>query len=80
MATILLAVLSLIDDKHRLRSERLQPRANTAKGAVAWLGAQAAQVGLCLASVGLSGHDCRQWGLMGTSSLPFCAALQAFQP
>ncbi len=44
VATILLAVLSLIDDKHRLRSERLQPRANAAKGAVAWLAAQASQV------------------------------------
>lgn len=45
VATILLAVLSLIDDKHRLRSERLQARASTAKGAVAWLAAQASQVG-----------------------------------
>jgi putative ABC transport system permease protein len=43
VATIMLAVVSLIDDKHRLRSERLQPRANTAKGAVAWLAAQASQ-------------------------------------
>lgn len=76
VATILLAVLSLIDDKHRLRSERLQPRANTAKGAVAWLGAQAAQVGLRLASMGLNGHGCQQWRLMGDSSLPLCAAWQ----
>ena len=45
VATILLAVLSLIDDKHRLRSERLQARASAAKGAVAWLAAQASQVG-----------------------------------
>lgn len=44
VATIFLAVVSLLDDKHRLRSERLQPRASGAKGAVAWLGAQLRQV------------------------------------
>lgn len=41
MATIFLAVVSLVDDRHRLRSERLQSRPSTAKGAVAWLATQA---------------------------------------
>ena len=48
VATIFLAVLSLVDDKHRLRSERLVARESSAKGAVAWLASQAKQVGgLC---------------------------------
>ena len=45
VATIFLAVLSLVDDKHRLRSERLVARESSAKGAVAWLASQAKQVG-----------------------------------
>lgn len=44
VATIFLAVFSLLDDRHRLRSERLRPRADSAKGAVAWLGAELRQV------------------------------------
>ena len=44
VATIFLAVFSLLDDRHRLRSERLQPRASGAKGALAWLGVQVKQV------------------------------------
>lgn len=43
MAVIFLAVVSLVDDCHRLRSERLKARASSAKGAAAWLGAQARQ-------------------------------------
>lgn len=43
VATIFLATHSLLDRKHRLRSERLQPRESSAKGAVAWLGVQASQ-------------------------------------
>ncbi|KAL4457599.1 hypothetical protein ABPG75_012464 [Micractinium tetrahymenae] len=43
VAAIFLAVFSLLDDHHRLRSERLRPRPSGAKGAVAWLGAQLSQ-------------------------------------
>jgi hypothetical protein len=43
VATVFLAVFSLVDDRHRLRSERLQPRTGS-KGAMSWLGAQAAKV------------------------------------
>ncbi|KAL4857919.1 ATP-binding cassette sub-family G member 2 [Chlorella vulgaris] len=42
VATIMMAVLSLLDSQHRLRPERLVPSAS-GKGALAWLGAQAAQ-------------------------------------
>ena len=45
-----MAVLSLLDDGHRLRSERLAARPpSAAKGAVAWLGIQLAQVGVAVA-------------------------------
>ncbi|KAL4418920.1 hypothetical protein ABPG77_003710 [Micractinium sp. CCAP 211/92] len=43
VATIFLAVFSLLDDHHRLRSERLRPSAGSAKGAVAWMGVQLRQ-------------------------------------
>jgi len=41
IATIYSAVLTICDGRHRLRAEKLVPRASRAKGAFAWIGEQA---------------------------------------
>jgi hypothetical protein len=49
VATIFMAVFSIVDDHHRLRSERLQPKAGAGSGLGAWLQAQATKVRGCRA-------------------------------
>jgi hypothetical protein len=44
VTTIFLAIMTLVDDCHRLRSERMTVRPTSAKGALNWLVAQLGQV------------------------------------
>lgn len=44
VATVLGAVLTAVDRQHRLRSERLIPRANRQKGVAHWVQAQVIKV------------------------------------
>ena len=47
-AAVLLAVNSIVDQQHRVRRERLVPRAPGSAGVANWMQAQAAKVGTLL--------------------------------